>query len=184
MIKEHARQTAFLRRGDGTLLAGDAKGDAWRSRDGGARFDPWPIGLHLRALGERAGRLYAATNNLVDPFAVGVSDDGDHFRGLFHYADTCGWLACPEVASACAPRWSVLVTTLGITGNPGCPRAPHSATDRDGGAAIPPSGGCGCRLDERGRPQGPPGNWLVALLLDLPLVGVTLRRRRSARRPR
>lgn len=153
------RLTTFLRRADGTLLTATRDGRAFRSRDDGGSFSPWAAGLHLRALAERGGLLYAAADDLADPFAVGVSEDGETFRALFHYRDVCGYLACAHVASECAPRWSVQAALIGATGDGVC--------GRDGGAGAgdggPSDGGCGCALGRRERAGGVA--WSAALLL-------------------
>lgn len=176
------RMTALLRREDGTVLVGAADGSAFRSRDGGRSFSPWPGTPHLRGLGERGGRLYAVTDPARDGYALAVSDDdGASFRALLRFDQLCGPLEC--VALACKVPWDVLAATLRITPPDTCFSSPPppdlAVTPAPVDAALvppvaPPSG-CGCRLATGTQPPSPSG---LALLLVLS-GGLVRRRRRG-----
>jgi hypothetical protein len=162
------QMTAFLRRADGTVLVGTKLEGGFLSRDGGATFVPWPEAPHLRALGERAGVLYAVADNAADGFALGSSSDGGKsWTALLRLEHICGIRDCSaSVRTTCQPAWQRLVDLLGITG---CPAAPADASVGGGG------GGRGCRCElGRGRP---------AFLPLLPVLWAMLRpawRRRSS----
>jgi hypothetical protein len=117
----------------------------------------------VRALGERAGVLYAVTNNWVDGFAVATSTDkGAHWTPMLRFDQIAGPLACQ--AQACAATWETLMDTLGIT--------------PDGGTTPKKSGGgCGCSLA-----TVEPGELWPCVMVGLVLLVLrTTRRRRCAR---
>ncbi|HEY8924886.1 MAG TPA: sialidase family protein [Polyangia bacterium] len=104
---------AFLRLGDGTILVAaqdDSEGRSvarlYRSRDGGATFESLAKPPHVRALSERAGTVFAATDNFSEGYAVGVStDQGETWRGLLAYEDVhailpCAKTSCQEVCAS------------------------------------------------------------------------------------
>jgi hypothetical protein len=175
------QMTAFLKMADGTLLvaglqptagksgacgANDLTGGdppaAYISTDGGQHFDTWSNAPRVRALGERAGVLYAVTNNYVDGFAVATSTDkGAHWTPILRYDHIGGPLSCQ--AQACAAAWANLMDTFGIN---------------DGGTMPKqPGGGCGCSLATVERSAAWPGVMLGLVLLALRAA----RRRRCAR---
>jgi hypothetical protein len=70
--------TAFVQTAEGPLVAaGRVHADAavYRSTDGGQRFQPVLAAPHLRALGERAGKLFGAGDKSVDGFTILASTD-------------------------------------------------------------------------------------------------------------
>ena len=181
--------TTFLRRSDGTLLVGTQLDGAFASHDGGLTFTPWPEAPHLRALAERAGILYAATDNVVDGYAIGSSGDGGKtWTPLLHFEQLCGILDCgPGIAATCQAAWSRLVALLRITG---CAETPGPETE-DAGASVggdgatdaspPPaqSSGCACRSAGTVTPESEsesPPLWLGLLIMTATMV----RRRRAA----
>jgi hypothetical protein len=95
--------TSYARLDSGTILAGGVvltKAHGFRSTDGGRTFQDWQV-PHLRALGARGGKLYAAAKNYTDDWAVGVStDEGLTFHGLMHYKDVKAIRACAQAACA------------------------------------------------------------------------------------
>ncbi len=142
------RMTGFVRRADGSLLLSEIAGNAWSSPDG-QTFSTVDTKDHLRALGERDGKLYALADNYGDGWAVGVSSNGGHdWTHLFQYGQLRGIRACGNLAQTCAGPWLNLKTQLGI----GAPPADKPT-------------GCGC--DGTGAPL-----WSALLLV------VAARRRR------
>src|SRR6185295_17546476 len=100
--------TAFLKLASGTLLIGGTAGTSalgYRSNDHARSFEPWQGVPHIQALAERNGRLYAATDNFIDGYAVAVSDDeGAHFRSLTGFAQVQAVKGC--AVDLCAERCS------------------------------------------------------------------------------
>jgi hypothetical protein len=129
--------TAFVRLASGAVLVGgivNSQGVAFRSRDGGDTFEEVPGPPRLRALAERGGRLYAATDNFRDGFAVAVSDDeGKTFQPLLRYDQVAGVKPC--VAAACAESCR-REAAVGLWSAEICPAIDGTI---DGGA--PPDGG-------------------------------------------
>ncbi len=165
--------SCFLKRADGTLLVGSKDGASYRSKDGGATFQPWPNAPHLRALAERGGVLYAAGSNSTDGFALASStDEGATWTPLLKFNQIKGPATC--VAQVCAGPWATLMATpgLGFGGT-------FSSPDMSGAADLaqpttPKSNGCGCDLGEA---AGSTGASLVLLALVLAFVA---RARRTA----
>ena len=122
--------SAFLQQGDGTLLVGvlnpDGSANGYRSSDDGHSFAPWPGVPHLRALAERDGVLYAAADDAVDGFALGVSADrGQTFQPRLRYADVSSVAACvrAECQVTCEQLagiglWPSTLCEDGATGGP------------------------------------------------------------------
>jgi hypothetical protein len=194
--------SAFLRREDGTLLVGTRSEGAFVSRDRGQTFVPWPEAPRLRALGERAGVLYAVADDAADGFALGASRDGGKtWRPLLRFESICGVLDCsPAVRATCQVPWSRLVERLGI--RPACAgptddaaaSAPgaDAAVDAPGsaladGAAAPDSGarpGCDCACGGDPGPAALPGAALALLAVALGRRRGRGRRGDRAPRPR
>jgi hypothetical protein len=108
--------TAFAQTEEGTLVAaGRLHGDAAlvRSLDGGATWLAVPGAPHVRALAARAGQLFAAADDTLDGFALGVSSDGGlTFRALLRFAavraiDPCVRVSCLDLcyAKAASGLW-------------------------------------------------------------------------------
>jgi len=97
---------AFLQLADGTILVAaqdDAQGSSiarlYRSRDGGETFEAAGKPPHIRALAERNGTVFAATDNFSEGYAIGVStDQGDTWRPLLAYEDVHGVLPCAKAS--------------------------------------------------------------------------------------
>ena len=140
--------TSFVRLASGTVLVGGntAAGPVgFRSADGGLTFQPWAGPPHLRAMAERAGKLFVAAENFLDRYAVAVSsDEGLTFQPLLTYdkvkrikpcvqevcRDVCDNLAGltlwpPDVCAAPAPTRAAK----------GCGCRTARAPGDDGGAA-------------------------------------------------
>jgi hypothetical protein len=172
MLSLGSAMSAFLQRSDGALIVGAMTGGAWISTDMGESFAPWAESLHLRALAERDGRIYAGTNDLEDGFALAVSDDaGASWQALLRFEQIAGPMACGEVAELCAEPWELLRTTLA---NPPVPEPAPDAGVLEGGAgggggaggvpaAARPRSKGGCSVVEAS--SGGFGFWAVCLAL-------------------
>jgi hypothetical protein len=160
--------TAFLLRPDGTLLVAAANGAGMQSHDGGATWSPWATGLHIRALAERGGALYAAASDVSDGFAVGKSTDGGAtWQPLLHLRDIQGPQAC--VWEACATAWTKLKAILGASS----PTDGAVPDDLSVSYEPPPrAGGCSCNLADAASP---------GLALSLIIAAVLFARRLSRR---
>ena len=131
--------SAFLRRTDGTLLLAGSAGQAFRSDDGATSFVPW-IGatgaLHIQALGERDGSLYAVTSSQLDGFAAAVSqDDGAHWRPLLRLSHLRGPMQCGELPVKCEREWTALQPSLEKLSGPALDPDPFARAE-DSSAAL------------------------------------------------
>jgi hypothetical protein len=183
MLALKSAMSAFLLRSDGALIIGAMTGGAWITTDLGASFAPWAETLHLRALAERDGRIYAGTNHLEDGFALAVSDDaGASWAPLLRFEQIAGPMQCGEVAEICAVPWETLLATLA---NPpvlepgpdaGVPEAGAGGEGGAGGGV----GGAGTRLQGGcSITESAPGGtalWLACL----PLIWLWQRQRKMA----
>src|SRR5262249_18324382 len=132
----------FYQRPDGRLYVMTKGSGTWISSDGGANFAKWPGSLHLRALRERAGGLYAAADNFMDNFAVATSmDDGITWRPLLRFDHICGVRDCGSLTTTCAAAWAGLKQTFGIADN----ACNVTGTGGTGGSAGG-GGGCSCQI--------------------------------------
>jgi chloramphenicol-sensitive protein RarD len=183
---EH-RMSAFLRRSDGALIVGTREEGAKISSDGGKTWQRWAGAPHLRGLGERQGRLYAVADDLVDGYALAVSDDnGDSWQPLLHYADITGPYQCANVPLICEQPWSGVLMRL--DGGPEDPLPPISgedaSTNRDAGtrdAGIDKAGGEGCGCNIIGGAARRSSDVLVVVFVVLFVVGSRRRARARAR---
>ena len=156
--------TAFVRLADGTLLAGALEGGAgrlYRSIDGGGTFVPTAATIHPRALAERGGRLYAATDNQIDGFALAVSTDrGDTWQKVMSFSELRA-ATCAGLGAACASTCEMLATQAAIFPPTVCAAPPDAAI-----AAAAPASGCSCGLaHSRGPAAAPAAAGLLALAL-------------------
>jgi photosystem II stability/assembly factor-like uncharacterized protein len=172
--------TALLRRANGDILVsglGLVDGVLYRSTDGAASFATTQTTLRIRAMAERAGAIYVATDNVLDGFALGVSaDDGLTFRPVLKFAQVAGTRMCEGLASACDATCAMLVA-LGTFAASACQTTPGAA---DGGTAVglPPDEGCGCTVGARSPRSAAVA---VATLAAGLFAMLSLRRRRSRR---
>jgi hypothetical protein len=179
-------------RPDGTLLAASrdlAGGTLFVSRDGGRSFPTRLPGPRFRALGERAGRLYAAADDAVDGYALGTSDDqGQTWKPLLRFSDVARVKSCPgrALAATCAGSCQSLLAAQTLRREV-CAQPPADAgpfidaqspppPPADGGVAMPVPSGCQCGLGA----GGPGSPWLIALAW----LSLRCRRRRSPACPR
>jgi hypothetical protein len=165
--------TAFLRRSDGALIVGTTGEGAYISNDGGESFDALPNAPHLRGLGERGGRLYAVADDMLDGFAIGMSEDrGASWKPLLRFEQIKGPLACGSVPTRCAIPWMNLLATLA---KPPSPEPSVDAGAPPSGERSPRGGGCGCALPGAARARR--ASALAAIVLGL-LSSYRARRRR------
>jgi hypothetical protein len=189
--------SAFARLASGTVLVagllpgdgGTTTGVGWRSDDGGVTFGDWTLSPmpRLRALAERAGRLYLAGSNNSDGWALAVSsDEGRTLQPVVRYdqvsaVKACVMAACQDLCDEQAGRriWAPEVC------NPQPVDGGRDATV-DGDAWAPPKSppsGCGCSA------AGTSGALEVAVVLiagamALRSAGTRRRRDRSSSRAR
>jgi photosystem II stability/assembly factor-like uncharacterized protein len=168
--------TALLRRANGQILVSGldvVQGSLHRSTDGGESFARMPTTLSIRAMAERAGRIYAAADNFADGFALGVSsDDGLTFQPLMKFDQVVGTQSCGNLASVCAATCDMLVG-LSVFSASTCPAAAGVGDGSAGSVSPPAAHGCGCRISRASSPVLE----LVTLVLAIQLA----RRRRSCR---
>ena len=99
---------AFTRLPSGTILLGamveyNSIPGLFRSRDQGATFEAITNPPSIRALSQRAGKVYAAADNFGDGFAIGTStDEGTTWQSFMSYSDVkainpCLKAACQDV---------------------------------------------------------------------------------------
>jgi hypothetical protein len=135
------RMSAFLLRSDGAVIVASAGGTSFISRDG-ASFEPWSDALHMQALAERDGTLYAVANNRLDGVVIASSDDaGSSWRPRLTFDQLRGPLACGDVPATCSASWSSLAPSLGALADTGrMTSALRVADGRAGQRAA--AGGC------------------------------------------
>jgi hypothetical protein len=205
---------AFLRLDSGAILvSADDRSTAslFRSTDGGETFASLPAPPHVRALSERAGMVYAATDNFAEGYAVGVSiDEGSTWTPLLAYEDVRGIVPCVKAAcqSTCDVEvqltlWSADVCSADVPmssggggqGGPGGGSGTGGAAGRPGGSGAAAGGGSGARAGTGARqgggcscssaPPTDPSAGRVTLGLGaagLGALGLCLSTRRSRRR--
>jgi len=167
--------TAFLKLASGTLLIAGTAGTSalgYRFNDHAQSFEPWQGVPHIQALAERSGRLYAATDNFLDGFAVAVSDDeGAHFSSFAGFEQVRAVKSC--AVELCAERCSYYAG-VGLWPESAC--AADSAPPDAGVPATNPSlaepsgqagshagaaGGGACSLFDAGLSAAPAGGLLL-----------------------
>jgi MYXO-CTERM domain-containing protein len=173
------RLTAFARLASGTILVagqmtagadgGQPTGVGWRSIDGGATFQDWapPGAPRLRALAERAGKLYLAGSNYSDGWALAVSDDeGRTLQPIARYAQVSAVKSC--VAAVCLDSCDEQAGR-GIWTADTC--YPTADAGTDAGTPGPAPSGCGCAA------AVPDASWLALIALLVARAFAAHRRR-------
>jgi hypothetical protein len=176
---------AFLRLANGTILVStdnDSTAGLFRSRDGGATFDPVPAPPHIRAMSERAARIYAATDNVAEGYALGVSaDEGSTWTALRSYQDVRAIVPCLKAAcqttcdvEAQLALWSPDICSADpppiSSGVGGAPGAADGGEPKEGSHG----GGCGCAVASAGSPGALRGVGMAVVWL---LAGFAVGRR-------
>lgn len=185
---------AFLRLDSGAVLvSADDKSIAslFRSTDGGETFTALPAPPHVRALSEREGIVYAATDNFAEGYAVGAStDEGSTWTSLLAYEDVRAIVPCLKAAcqSTCEVEvqlnlWSEEVCTADVsmpsgTGGQGGAQGTLGTGGKGGrsgggGAAVAEGGGTpvgtggrsagGSSCSSAGLSERPPGRLSLGL---------------------
>ena len=159
--------TSFVRLPSGTLLVGAMADGAvvpalFRSHDRGDSFERLAASPSVRALSERAGVVYAATDNFGDGYALGASvDEGDSWQPLLRYEEVRAIIPC--LKSACQVICQTEVD-LGLWPQEVCDAAPPASPSHDGGCGI--------------SPVAPPARQLAGAFASLLVAAAFARRRR------
>ena len=150
---------AFLRLASGTILVAtddNSVAGLLRSRDGGATFEAVPNPPHVRALSERGGVVYAATDNFSDGYAAGLSmDEGRTWEALITYDAVRGILPC--VKASCQDSCAVQVQLILWTEEVCAADVPVSSTPGAGGTGSGAQGGAGAGASASGGAQAAGG---------------------------
>jgi hypothetical protein len=187
-LRGDAQLTALLRRANGEVLAAAQEvvdGALHRSTDGGASWTRTGVRLGIRALAERAGKVYVATDNVKDGFALAVSADGGAtFQPLLRFADVRGARACGDVVKACAEtctRLAELGTFAAAACSAGAAGGAGGGGRGSGGSAGAPTsgGGCGCAAAAAPAQETAPLSPVVFLGLFVITAAIVKRRRRA-----
>jgi MYXO-CTERM domain-containing protein len=99
--------TSYVELPNGTRLVGamvdsNTTPALFRSRDGGATFETVPNAPRIRALSQRGGVVYAATDNFGDGYALGASDDdGTTWRKVMSYDQIQAIVPCLRQDAQC-----------------------------------------------------------------------------------
>jgi hypothetical protein len=98
---------SFVRLPSGTVLVGATIDSGitpvlFRSRDAGLTFQEVDGVPQIRALSQRGGNVYAATDNNADGYALGVSsDEGTTWQKVVSYSDVQAIVACLRTDATC-----------------------------------------------------------------------------------
>lgn len=153
--------SAFVRLSDGTVLvAGQMDGApvAYRSTDAGKTFVPWSNAPSIRALAERAGKLYVSADNVKDGFALAVSTDGGQtLRPLMTFDKVTSVRACVRelCGASCATQVMLKLWSAAVCGAPAVTPPPPPPT---------PKSGCSVALDSQARSAAAAGLGLFGVL--------------------
>jgi MYXO-CTERM domain-containing protein len=167
--------SSFVRLDDGTLLVGailDPEGRLYRSRDGGRSFTKLPASLRPRALATRGGKLYAATDNTLDGFALAVSDNqGDGWRRVMAFSNIESISRCGSLPFVCVNDCAMLACK-GLV-KPGlCQSAVPAGKTTGNPAFCETPKKAGCQYRSSGANPGVP-----VLIVALALLAARRRRR-------
>ena len=193
---------SFTRLPTGTILVGakveflTAPG-LFRSHDKGSSFEMVANPPNVRALSQRNGLVYAATDNFGDGYAIGTSsDEGTTWQGLMSYSDVLAINPCikaqcqdscsvqvglslwtADVCSADAPTSTGTAGSGGTTGAAGQGGGGAGGISGTGaGGTTPPARKSGCSV------AGEAGMGAVPNSIFLLLAVAGCRRGRGARR--
>jgi hypothetical protein len=163
--------TSYVQLPNGTRLVGamvdsNTTPGLFRSRDAANTFEPVPNPPRIRALSQRGGVVYAATDNFGDGYALGASDDeGTTWRKVMSYDQIEAIVPCLRQDAQCQASCQALAGQGAMS--PGMIWEANVCS-ADPKPQPPPrtDGGCGCTA--AGPLSGP------ALALALALVAVVI----------
>ena len=157
----------------GAMVDSNTTPALFRSRDGGATFDMVPDPPRIRALSQRGGVVYAATDNFGDGYALGASsDEGTTWHGVMAYAQIQAIIPCLRADAQCQASCQALAGQG--TASPGTIwEATVCSADPPVTPPAPPAGdGCGCTM--AGQDAGP----VLVLVCVFVLLAVVVSRQR------
>jgi hypothetical protein len=172
--------TSYVRLPDGTRLLGALVDSSttpalYRSRDGGASFAAVDHPPAVRALSQRGGLVYAATDNFGDGYALGVSSDqGTTWQAVMSYGQVQAILGCVRDDAQCRATCDALAgqgTSASAIWDPGVCTANPAAEpveplpEPSTAPTMKIGGGCGCMLGASTSGPGVGGFVAVALLV-------------------
>lgn len=200
--------TSFARLPDGTLVLSAVvavspalKAGLFVSHDGAATFEENDAIPGVVALAQRAGVLYAATDNFADGYALGASSDGGvTWQPVVRFDQIRSIMACLQTNAQCQAScealagnglgssgqiWDQAVCTAGAAssgaggaggaGGGAGRNAPDGGAANAGGSGHGSSGG-GCALV-----PGPPSPWSRRTISAVGGIAIALWRRRRPR---
>ena len=192
--------TSFAQMPDGTLVVSgtafinqEQVPALFVSHDGGASFERNDAVPRVRAIAQRSGILYAATDNFTDGYALGASsDEGRTWQPVVRFDQIGTIMACvqddPQCQASCAALagkgvgspgkiWEETVCTgaAGAAGAGGAGAGGGGGAAGNGGGGSRASGG-GCTL----APAGSSGDVFAGRFAIVLIVGAIV----CARRPR
>ena len=136
---------AFLRMADGTILVSTDNANAaglYRSRDAGKTFAVVDNPPHVRALAQRGGTVFAATDNFSEGYAIGASTDaGTTWKAVMSYGQVGAILPCLKAAcqTSCAVQAQLQLWPDAVCSAD----APSMTGTGGGGGGGMPDGGAG-----------------------------------------
>ena len=164
----------------GALVDSSTTGALYRSRDGGATFESIAGPPHIRALSQRGGTVYAATDNFGDGYALAVSnDEGATWHAAMAYDQIRAILGCVRSDPQCQARCQALAGQGAMSPGMIWESAVCSANPPPEPLPEPPviagGGGCGCTT-------APAASTRALVLIGAIAVAIGARRRRTPRR--
>jgi photosystem II stability/assembly factor-like uncharacterized protein len=191
--------TSYARLGNDHAFLGGVLGETpvlYESGDGGQSWKALATPPHVRALAGRGTTLYAATDNVVDGFAVAsFNEDKGSWTPLLRFEDVQAVATCARVACAASCQteanlsvWSEDVCHADVSPKPvsdaaaggeardaGQDAAHDAPPTTDAGPVIPAASGCHCATAHDGPASGA-RSW-AALGVLLLVCGLRPRRR-------
>lgn len=168
--------TSYVELPNGTRLVGAMVDSSttpalFRSRDGGATFETVSNPPRIRALSQRGGVVYAATDNFGDGYALGTSNnEGTTWHAAMSYRQIQAIIPCLRSDAQCQASCDALAGQGSMS--PGMIwEANVCSADPPVAPPAPPAGdGCGCTMARQDAG--------AALVLVFVLLAVVVSRRR------
>ena len=152
----------------------------FRSRDRGTTFEELPRPPSIRALSQRNGMVYAATDNFGDGYALGTSvDEGTTWRAMMSYADVKAINPClkAQCQTTCDAEVMLSLWPAEVCSADPPPGSTGTGGGGAGGGAGGTIGGGGAGGSGTGGPPPPPpkkGGCDIAATPGTPLPGLVL----------